>query len=259
MVTHSSEREPAALKHPSLESTLLAVDYDGTLAPIVDDPERALPLPGVADVLVALASRGVDVLVVSGRPAAFLASRLPPGLQLVGLYGLEGIEDGERWEHPNGGAWREAMADVAAAAAAVTLIGMSVELKDLSITLHYRGSPEIAGTVAELAASLATRSGLEVRQARQAVELHPPIHTDKGTVIEDRVGEATDVVVIGDDVGDLAAFAAAERLVERGVRTTKVAVRSEEAPPELLSRADLVVDGPPGVLALLRSFLPNAT
>ena len=72
------------------------------------------------------------------------------------------------------------------------------------------------------------------------------------------MGEATDVVVIGDDVGDLAAFAAAERLVERGVRTTKVAVRSEEAPPELLSRADLVVDGPPGVLDLLRSLLPNA-
>jgi len=247
-----------ALDRPPLGSTLLAIDYDGTLAPIVDDPGDAHPLPGLPEVLVALAERGADVLVVSGRPVAFLASQLPAGLQLVGLYGLEGVKDGRRWEHPNSGAWREAMADVAAAAAAVTLIGMRVELKDVSITLHYRGSPEIADTVAELAESLAARSGLEVRKARQAVELHPPIHTDKGTVIEDRVGHATDLVVIGDDVADLAAFAAADRLAARGVRTTKVAVGSEEAPPELLSRADLMVDGPPGVLDLLRSFLPNA-
>lgn len=245
----------ASLRLP-LASTLLAVDYDGTLAPIVDDPADAHPLPGVPETLVRLAESGVDVLVVSGRPVAFLASQLPAELGLVGLYGLEGMKAGVRWEHPNGGAWREAMADVAAAAAAVTLIGMRVELKDLSITLHYRGYPEIAGNVEELATSLAARSGLEVRRARQAVELHPPIDTDKGTVIEDRVRQATDVVVIGDDVGDLAAFQAAERLAERGVRATKVAVRSEEAPAELLSRADLVVDGPPGVLALLRSLLP---
>jgi trehalose 6-phosphate phosphatase len=56
----------------------------------------------------------------------------------------------------------------------------------------------------------------------------------------------------GDDRGDLAAFDALDRLAARGVATVQVAVRSGEAPDELLERADLVVDGPEGVLDVLR-------
>jgi trehalose 6-phosphate phosphatase len=58
-------------------------------------------------------------------------------------------------------------------------------------------------------------------------------------------------VVAGDDLGDLAAFAAAAQLAAAGGDGLRVAVRSAEAPPELLAQADLVVEGPPGLLAFL--------
>ena len=66
-------------------------DFDGTLAPIVDDPEAARPLDGVAPVLARLGLRYRVVAVVSGRPVAYLLDRLgsPKGVTLVGLYGLE--------------------------------------------------------------------------------------------------------------------------------------------------------------------------
>jgi len=62
---------------------------------------------------------------------------------------------------------------------------------------------------------------------------------------------------IGDDRGDLAAYAALMRLVENGhlAHAVRVAVRSAECPPEMLAQADLVVDGPPGALDLLDRLL----
>jgi trehalose 6-phosphate phosphatase len=63
---------------------------------------------------------------------------------------------------------------------------------------------------------------------------------------------ARSVVVVGDDRGDLPAFAAAAELGDGGLR---VAVRSDEAPPELLDVADLVLEGPPAVRGLLEQLL----
>ena len=59
------------------------------------------------------------------------------------------------------------------------------------------------------------------------------------------------VCFLGDDVGDLPAFDALDRLAAAGVHTVRVAVSTEEAPQEVLERADVVVDGPAGALAVL--------
>jgi trehalose 6-phosphate phosphatase len=79
------------------------------------------------------------------------------------------------------------------------------------------------------------------------------VPSDKGDAVRRVVAEsgARSVVVAGDDLGDLAAFAAAAQFAAAGGDGLRVAVRSVEAPPELLDQADLVVDGPPG----LREFL----
>jgi trehalose 6-phosphate phosphatase len=62
----------------------LCLDFDGTLAPIVDDPDQARPLPGVVDLLGALAGRFAAVALVSGRPAAYLAEHAPaPGVRYL--------------------------------------------------------------------------------------------------------------------------------------------------------------------------------
>jgi trehalose 6-phosphate phosphatase len=57
---------------------------------------------------------------------------------------------------------------------------------------------------------------------------------------------------VGDDRGDLPAYDALDRMAAQGVHALRVAVASDEAPAELLARADLVLDGPPAVVALLR-------
>ena len=225
-------------------SSVLAVDFDGTLAPIVSDPAAARPVEGSLELLASLARSYRDVIVVSGRPLDFLEPILPAEVSVVGLYGLEGADHGTRWEHPNGGAWRETMADLATAARRDGPAAMRVELKGLSITLHYRNHPELADDVRALASAQASRAGVLTRDARMSVELHPPIDSDKGTVIDRLTVDAEAVLYAGDDVGDLPAFDARDRLAARGAHVVRVAVVSDEAPAELIDRADLRVAGP---------------
>ena len=128
---------------------------------------------------------------------------------------------------------------------------MRVEHKGLSLTLHYRGSPELASEVEVFAQALAARSGLSVRPARMSYELHPPVAVDKGTALRDLTAGLAAVCFMGDDVGDLAAFRALDELAQRGVAVVRIGVHSDEALPELLDAVDLVVDGPEGARDLL--------
>jgi trehalose 6-phosphate phosphatase len=82
------------------------------------------------------------------------------------------------------------------------------------------------------------------------------VPSDKGDAVRRVVVEsgARAFVVAGDDLGDLPAFAAAVELTAEGADGLKVAVRSAEAPPALLAAADVIVDGPPGLLAFLRQL-----
>lgn len=230
------------------------LDFDGTLSPIVEDPEEARPLGGAMDVMTDLVGRYQLVGILSGRPVAFLEPLMPEGVVVAGLYGLEVLRQGERTDHPNAGAWREVVEDVARCSVGLGPGGMHVESKGLSLTLHYRSHPELADEVLAWAATQGSRSGLVVRPARMSVELHPPINADKGTALELLAQDLEAVCYVGDDVGDLPAFDALDRLAVGGVHTLRVGVSSEESPPALLDRADLVVDGPKGVLQFLRDL-----
>ena len=111
-----------------------------------------------------------------------------------------------------------------------------------------------AGPVEAAAGRIAQRHGLEVVPGKMVWELRPAVHSDKGDAVCRVVAAsgARSVVVAGDDLGDLAAFTAASGLGGGGLR---VAVRSAEAPPDLLAEADLVVEGPAGLRALLERLL----
>jgi len=239
------------------EETAVLVDYDGTLAPIVHEPASAIPLPGVAEVLAALAAVYGRVAVLSGRPVAFLQRVLPGELLLLGQYGLEMVDHGESQNHPLAGAWREVVDDVASHSIARGPRGMRVESKGLSVTLHYRGRPDIAGEVEAWAARQAARSGLTARPAKMSIELHPPIDVDKGTAVREVLDDLAAACFLGDDLGDLPAFDALDLATATGLHAVRIAVDSPEAPPQLLARADLVVDGPPGALEVLRALLPD--
>jgi trehalose 6-phosphate phosphatase len=87
------------------------------------------------------------------------------------------------------------------------------------------------------------------------VELLPPIHADKGTVIRKWAAPLRSACYLGDDLGDLAAFRALDQLATRGISTARIAVRSDDAAADLLQAADVIIDTPEGTARLLRTLL----
>jgi trehalose 6-phosphate phosphatase len=239
------------------ERAAVLVDFDGTLSPIVTDNAAARPLPGAGEVLLALRDRYARVAVVSGRPIAYLAAHLPAEIDLSGLYGLEQRRDGEVAEHPAAAGWRTAVDGLAAAAREALPEGVEVEHKGLSLTLHLRRHPELTDAAGAWAQEAAADAGFALRTAKRSFELHPPVAVDPGTVVDELTAGCEAACYVGDDVGDLDAFDGLDRLAARGGSAVRVAVRTEEVAAELLDRADLVVDGPAGALALLRSLVDD--
>ena len=231
-------------------------DFDGTLAPIVDDPAAALPLPGGVDAMAELAHRYGRVGVISGRPATFLNTHLGGrGLFLSGLYGLEFVnERGDVEAISEAAPWR-AVVDRVVAAGDNLPAGVSVERKGLAVTVHHRLDPSKEAQSKAWTEAQARATGLVVHAARMSYELRPPVQRDKGTVLAEAASGRRQVCFLGDDRGDLLAFDALDRMAADGVTVVKVGVRSEEAPDEILARADVIVEGPEGSLSLLRELL----
>ena len=239
----------------------LCLDFDGTLAAIVDDPDQARPLPGVVELLGSLADRFAGVALVSGRPAGYLAEHaFAPGVRYLGMYGLEEIHDGQVRVDPRLAAGRPAVSAAQADLAdsgPVRESGAYLEDKQYAVAVHTRRVPHPerwAEPLDRVARQVADRHGLEVVPGKLVWELRPAVPSDKGDAVRRVVTDsgASSVLVAGDDLGDLAAFAAAAALAGSGGSAVRVAVRSAEAPPELLDAADLVVEGPDGMRALLQ-------
>lgn len=245
---------------------VVALDFDGTLSPIVPDPEQARAHPGAVAALRRLAPHLRAVAVVTGRPAG-VAVRYGgfagvPGLEHLVVLGHYGAE---RWdartgevhgagEHPGVAAVRAELPGVLDRNGAWR--GTWTEDKGgRAVAVHTRRAqdPEAAfqalrGPLAELA----ERHGLMVEPGRYVLELRPP-GVDKGAALTAYLHEvdAGSVLYGGDDLGDLAAFAAVRELRAEGVPGVLVAAAGDDSPPEVTDQADLVVPGPGGVVDLL--------
>jgi trehalose 6-phosphate phosphatase len=254
----------AFVDHP--DAAGVVTDFDGTLAPIVDDPAEARPLAESVEVLHRLAHHYGRVAVVSGRPASFLARHLRvedcdegpacEALVMAGVYGLERVEGGEVVTDESVEGWRDVVAEVVSRTEDAAPPGVEVENKGLSAVIHYRTAPDQADWCEDWAESEAERTGLAHHPGRMSHELRPPVEVDKGSVVTDLAAGLDAVCFFGDDVGDLPAFVALDRLAEEGVTTLKVVASSDEAAPELVETADVVVDGPEGALEVLRRLEP---
>jgi trehalose 6-phosphate phosphatase len=244
------------------ERAAFVVDYDGSLAPIVDDPARAVPLPAARDALASLVPLLHEVAVVSGRPARFLADALGiDGLVYVGLYGLERLEGNIVVPVPAAVPYRGVIA-AAAAEAERRLPELLVERKgDVAFTIHWRTHLDRADEARRVAVALAEDYGLDVVDARMARELRPPVPVDKGTAVRGLVAGLDAAAFAGDDLADVEAFAALDAAVDAGQlgAGVKVAVVSPEAPAELLARADVTVSGPSGLAAALDGLVGAIT
>jgi trehalose 6-phosphate phosphatase len=222
--------------------TAILLDVDGALAPIVPRPEDARVPPETQQELRRLNGRYALVACISGR-ASEDAKRVVgvPELVYVGNHGLE-LE-------PEADAWGEKLHRFLAETA-----WPQTEDKHLSAALHFREAPDEAaarGALDEIAGR-AQREGFRTRYGRKVLEILPPLDADKGSAVQrllaDRgLGRA---LYAGDDTTDLDAFRALDGL-ELGIR---VAVASAESPDELRAAADVVVDGPGGLLTLLRGL-----
>ncbi len=189
------------------------------------------------------------VAVVSGRRSDEVSELLAvPGVRCYGLYGLEEVS----------------LAAVGAIlphveAAASSVAEAWVEDKSISLAVHYRQAPDPARARVALVSALepvAASAGLDLVEGKMVIELVPAGRPMKGGAIRILVEEQRLAAALfaGDDVADLDAFAALDRLAGGGVITVKVAVGGEETPEELIAAADLTVDGPEGLVGLLRQL-----
>jgi len=238
-------------------SAALLLDFDGSLSPIVDDPDDARPLPAARDALAALVGRIGQIAIVSGRPVTFLRAALGiDGVTYVGQYGVQRW-DGERVITDPRVEPFLAPVEAVAVAAGRELPGVRTERKDgVAVVLHWRTRPDRGEEIQAWAGRAARESGLETHPAKMAIEIRPPVPMDKGSVVEELCAGLDAAAFAGDDSGDLAAFDALDRLTATGrlADAVRIGVQSSEAPAALLARADVQVDGPPGLAALLEAL-----
>jgi trehalose 6-phosphate phosphatase len=250
----------AMLREPG--AALIATDFDGTLSPIVADPSLAYAHPEAVGALRELAVRVGTLAVITGR-AAGDAVELGglggvPGMIVLGHYGAERWQDGVLTSPPPAAGVaqaRERLPGVLAAAGAPE--GTRVEDKGSALVVHTRQAADPVGTLSVLAgplAGLAAATGLAVEPGRLVIELRPP-GMDKGAALTRLAAErkAGAIMFAGDDLGDLAAFGAVRALRAAGHPGLTVCSASAEV-TRLAAEADLVVDGPGGVAALLGSL-----
>ena len=217
----------------------LFLDVDGVLAPIVARPEDARVPDETRGELRRLSTRYALVACISGRDGETARAIVGvPELTYVGNHGLE-LE-------PGADAWRPRLAEFLG-----SIEWPQIEDKGLTAALHYRDAADETGarTQLEQIAGRARERGFVARFGRKVLEIVPPVRTDKGRALRlllERNGLHR-ALVAGDDTTDLDAFRAVGDL-EVAVR---VAVASDEGPPELREAADLVVGSPAEFAELL--------
>ncbi|MDH6126268.1 trehalose-phosphatase [Kitasatospora sp. GP82] len=249
---------------------VIAFDFDGTLAPIVPDPEQARAHPGAVPALCELAPLVGAVVVITGRPADVAVryggfADVPDlaHLTVLGQYGAERWEagTGELTAPPPPPGVAALRAELPAALErAGARPGTWIEDKGRALAVHTRRTPSpdaALDLLREPLARLAADHGLMVEPGRYVLELRPP-GVDKGTALTAFLAERPAVGAVlyaGDDLGDLPAYAAVEKRRADGLPGLLVCssgtVEGEPQVRELADRADLLVPGPAGVVALL--------
>ncbi len=244
--------------------TALLFDLDGTLAPIVDHPADVAIPDDVRGHLVRLTDQFGLVAFISGRRRDELAEVV--GMTNVAYSGNHGHElrdrDGSDVAVGHDG-------DLTLSGVLQNLphdkfraLGVWIEDKGPTATLHYRGAPDPERARRYLEQEIrpiAMRAGLRVAAGRMSLELHPDRTVNKGTAVHALLGRHPNmrhVVSFGDDLTDVAVWKMLHAAVARGELVSGVAigVASDETPPEVAEAADVMVAGIDGVDAILTAL-----
>jgi trehalose 6-phosphate phosphatase len=242
---------------------LIALDFDGTLAPIVEDPAAARATPAAAEAVRQLAGLAGTVAIITGRPAAdaarFAGVAEVPDVIVLGHYGRQRWERGRLSGPAAPPGLRVARTDLPALLlAAGADPGTWIEDKGEAVAVHTRRAAQPQAELDRLRTpltELAGRTGLAVEPGRLVLELRPP-GADKGAALRKLAAERTPAAILfcGDDLGDRSAFDAVGELRASGTPGLLVASGSPETPAEIAANADVVVQGPAGVAELLAAL-----
>jgi trehalose 6-phosphate phosphatase len=254
---------PSALQREAITTVVrrartsgLFFDFDGTLAPIQEDPATVQPISGAPQALSELAGRLRRVGIVSARPVAFLEQHFSDrAIALFGVYGLECRDiDGGTIVDPAAQQWLPILQDLVRRATDELPAPVLVENKRLSVGLHYRTAPHLQSAVTEWAKANAGGTGLRIQLGRMVVELLPPLEFDKGAVIRRQIADLDCAWYFGDDIGDIPAYRALTDRVagDPDFAALRVAVANPETGDALQDIVDLVMPSQPAVIALVR-------
>ncbi|MBA3527838.1 MAG: trehalose-phosphatase [Propionibacteriaceae bacterium] len=247
----------AVMERPG--ETMIGVDFDGTLAPIIDNPEEAFADPAAVAALSRLGPLVGVIAVITGRPAR-TAVRLGgfqtvPGLESMVVLGQYGVE---RWDAatdefsipPEPAGITAVGNELPEILKGLGLTDVRVEHKGRAIGVHTRELGDSVAAFEQLAeplGELAARHGLLIEPGKNVLEIRAP-GFDKGDALRQLVEEkkVRQVIFAGDDLGDLPAFRAVEQLRTEDVPGLLVCSASHEE-DALSAMADLILDGPTGV------------
>jgi trehalose 6-phosphate phosphatase len=257
----------AVLERPG--ETMIGVDFDGTLAPIIDNPEEAYAHPAAVAALARLGPLVKVIAVITGRPAR-------TAVQLGGFQGVAGLASMvvlgqygiERWDAatdefsipPEPESITAVGEELPHILRELGLTDVRVEHKGRAIGVHTRELGDSATAFDQLAeplGELAARHGLLIEPGKNVLEIRAPGY-DKGDALLKLVAEKAvrQVIFAGDDLGDLPAFRAVEQLRTEGVPGLLVSSASHEE-DALSEIADLILCGPEGVAEWLTRLAEN--
>ena len=243
----------------------ILLDVDGTLAPIVERAEDAHVPEAVSRLLAGLAGRYRCVACISGRSAAEARRLVGVGrLAYAGAHGAELLEPGGTTATilPTFDSWTGRVREFAAGRDQRELRRVRVRIEDKGpiAAFHWRGAPDEDAARAGTAriAEEAEAAGFATHWGRKVLEVRPPVPVDKGQAVRElaRRSALAAALYAGDDVTDLDAFEALTELADSGQldAAVRIGVESEEGPRDIVERADLVVDGTPGVTRVLEAL-----
>jgi trehalose 6-phosphate phosphatase len=243
----------------------IITDFDGTLSPIVDNPDDAGISPRSKQTLAGLRHRLALLAVVSGRGAAAIHRMVGlEGVIYVGNHGMERWVDGEVVVPAEVAAYRPNLEATLAALADHHENGLRVEDKGATASVHYRQTTDPAATAERLhpiLTKLAEQHGIGLHTGKMVFELRPPIDQDKGSAFRALISEfeLDAAIYLGDDVTDAAALRAAQVMrPTTEVYTLGLGVRHPgDTPPAVLDYSDVLADGVDDVSSFL-DWLSNA-
>jgi trehalose 6-phosphate phosphatase len=254
--------------------TVIGLDFDGVLSPIVADPSAAVIHPDGPRTLIELAPQVRAVAVITGRPARQAVElgsldEVADALADEALLLVMGQYGNERWDsvtreftsppEPEGlGHFLDELPSLLL----VNRAGEAfVEHKGIAVAVHTRRLHDAQAAFERLLPALseaAARHDLGVEPGRLVVEVRAPgMHKGEAVRLAFEELDAEGFVFAGDDLGDIEAFKAVAALRDEGHRGLLVCSGSAEQ-QALVELSDIVVDGPTGVLALLRQLASDA-